>query len=183
MFDREPVISALHLWIRAPSACSAPTPGQRRGTTLPLCSHVGGNPGHVLSGQQASSQVLPDSLTPTAPHLRSLSGPCWLGDNMLWCVFGWSCMRCWAEVPTRPGPPHWQHSADCTSSHSHPRQPPHSHVLEKIIGWLEVQHHFTQQIRNFISALIRGQEISSVQSQQRRQFHFTSADGGRSLRG
>lgn len=70
----------------------------------PLCGHVGGIPGHVRGGQQVT-KVLPDSLTPTEPHFRSLSGLCWLGECVLWCVFGWSCAGCWVEVPTRGRPP------------------------------------------------------------------------------
>lgn len=64
MFDREPVISALHVPSRVPTACSAHTPGQRERHHAVATRHGGGNPGNHLGGH---SKDLPASLPPQHP--------------------------------------------------------------------------------------------------------------------
>lgn len=139
MLDREPVISALQVQSRVSAACSAPTPGQSGG---PLCGHKGGVPGHDLGGQQAA-KVLLTSLTPTAPHPSPLPGRAGRENTCFGMFLAGPVWSAGLKVPSRAGPRRCQHTADCTSSCSWPGQPPHSRLLEKIIGWIEVQYRFT----------------------------------------
>lgn len=139
MSDREHVISALQVPSRVPIACRAHTPGQRERHHA-VATRWGGFLEITLLGNKLQQTCLPSCSHSSPPQAPSWGDP---GERVLGCFQLILRGLLWVEVPARAGPLQCQHTADSTSSHSQPRQPPHSHLLEKIIGGIEVQHRFT----------------------------------------